>query len=443
MKHTEESLILTKSISDKIDNQTFHHHYHVLYDIANTYPTNYVINYVEIGCYAGGSACLLLQRPNTNVLSIDLGFPIDPNVVVNNVKNLNVHNNQYTYVKGNSQVEETYNNVLKCVNKIDILFIDGDHSEQGARKDFDMYSHLVRDNGYIIFDDYNDSEHSPGVKIAVDKLVKTIGDDYEIIGTLPNTFGARPEEFNDGNCFILKKKSKIRLGIVIPTFKREDGKSISYLTRSLTSIKNQTFKDYKVFLIGDRYEDNDEFIELATSIIDSNKIYYENLPVAAERDNYKNKWAIWSYGGVNATNHGIDVAVSQGFDYICHLDHDDMWEENHLSSIHDTIVQTSAAFIFTKSKYFSSTLPSGVNTSDELIYTLPGCGGLIHSSVCMNFKQIPLRYRDVFKETGEVGTPSDGELWGRVSEWITSNKLNSFLVNKITCIHDEEGYTRN
>jgi hypothetical protein len=442
MKHTEESLNLTKSISDKIDNQTFHHHYHVLYDIANTYPTDHMVNYVEIGCYAGGSACLLLQRPNTNVLSIDLGFPIDPNVVVNNVKNLNVHNNRYTYVRGNSQLDETYNNVLNYVNKIDILFIDGDHSEVGARKDFDMYSHLVKENGYVIFDDYNDKENSPGVKLAVDKLVKTIGDDYEIIGTLPNTFGARPEDLTDGNCYILKKKSKTKIGIVIPTFKREDGKSIDYLTRSLTSIKNQTFKDYKVFLIGDRYEDNNEFIQIATSIIDSDKIYYENLPLAAERDTYKDKWAIWSYGGVNATNHGIDVAVSQGFEYICHLDHDDMWEDDHLLSIYNTINQTSAAFIFTKSKYFSTTLPSGVNPSEKLIYTLPGCGGLIHSSVCMNFKQIPLRYRDIFKETGEVGLPSDGELWDRVSDWVKLNNLNSFLINKTTCIHDEEGYSR-
>ena len=61
----------------------------------------------------------------------------------------------------------------------------------------------------------------------------------------------------------------------------------------------------------------------------------------------------------------------------------------------------------------------------------------------MNFKQIPLRYRDIFKETGVVGLPSDGDLWERVSEWINLNKLNSLLINKITCIHDEEGYSRN
>ena len=73
IKHTQESLTLTRTISDSINNQTMHHHYHILYDIANTYSKDTNITYVEIGCYAGGSACLVLQRPNTKVISIDLG----------------------------------------------------------------------------------------------------------------------------------------------------------------------------------------------------------------------------------------------------------------------------------------------------------------------------------------------------------------------------------
>jgi hypothetical protein len=28
---------------------------------------------------------------------------------------------------------------------------------------------------------------------------------YDIIGTVPNEFGARPEDIKDGNCFIIKK----------------------------------------------------------------------------------------------------------------------------------------------------------------------------------------------------------------------------------------------
>lgn len=445
MKHTQESLNLTKSISDKIGNKTFHHHYHILYDIAKTYPTDYLINYVEIGCYAGGSACLLLQRPNTNVLSVDLGYPIVPSIVMENVKNLNVHNNKYDYIKGDSKKDETYSDVLKIVNEIDILFIDGDHTYDGVQKDFNMYSHLVKNGGYVVFDDYNDDEYSPEVKPAVNDLIKNVRDNYEIIGFLPNIFGARPENLFTGNCFILKKKNNTKIAVKIATYQRPDGLSPVYLKRALNSIKNQTFKDYKVFLIGDRYENNDEFIEIAESIIDSDKIYYENLPFAEERDRYiDNKWAIWSYGGVNASNHVIDISLSQGYEYICHLDHDDTWEPDHLSSISNIITKTSSPFIFTKSKYglYGLSVLPDITSSEDVIEIKPYYATLIHSSVCINFKKIPLRYRDIFKETGIVGYPSDGDLWNRISEWITVNNMKSYFINKITCIHDEEGYER-
>jgi len=235
----------------------------------------------------------------------------------------------------------------------------------------------------------------------------------------------------------------MKIGIVIPTYQKIDGTTSSLLTRALNSIKNQTFKDYKVFLIGDRYEDNDEFIKIATSIIDIDKIYYENLPFAEERDKYvDNNLALWRYGGVNATNHGIEISLSQGYDYICHLDHDDTWESNHLSLISNTIIKTSASYVFTKSEHNNSIFPN-IISDKEIIEILPKNESLIHSSMCMNFKEIPLRYRDIFKESGVIGLPADGDLWDRVREWIIKNNLKSYLINKMTCVHEKEGYSLN
>lgn len=206
MNQTRESLRLTQLISDKINNQTFHHHYHILYDIAETFTGK--VNYVEIGCYAGGSACLMLQRPNTNVISIDLGYPISPDIVKGNVDNLNIHNNQYTYIQGNSSSTETYMKLKSCCETIDILFIDGDHSYMGVKRDFEMYSQLVNPGGYIIFDDYNDSIHSPEVKYFVDDCIQSpyIQQSYNIIGNLPNIFHARPSDLVNSNCFIIQLK---------------------------------------------------------------------------------------------------------------------------------------------------------------------------------------------------------------------------------------------
>jgi predicted O-methyltransferase YrrM len=202
MKSTKKSLDLTEKICNTINGQTFHHHYYILLDIANTFDGE--INYLEIGCYAGGSASLMVSRENTNVISIDLGMPISPEIAINNVNTLNTKNNKYTYIQGNSQIEETRDKVLEIMNGVDILFIDGDHLYNGVINDFNLYSPLVKTGGYIIFDDYNDIEFSPDVKTAVNKLIEGL-DSYEIIGCLDNEFGARPSSLKEGNCFIIKK----------------------------------------------------------------------------------------------------------------------------------------------------------------------------------------------------------------------------------------------
>jgi predicted O-methyltransferase YrrM len=203
MKSTKKSLELTEKISEIINGQTFHHHYYVLLDVANTFDGE--INYLEIGCYAGGSASLLLSRENTNVFSIDLGIPINYKEVMKNITKTNTKNNKYHYILGDSQTKETKNNLLKLIDSVDILFIDGDHSYNGVTKDFKFYSPLVKSGGYIIFDDYNDHQYSPEVKVAVDDLIKGL-DTYEVIGCLDNEFGARPSSLKEGNCFIIKKK---------------------------------------------------------------------------------------------------------------------------------------------------------------------------------------------------------------------------------------------
>ena len=51
----------------------------------------------------------------------------------------------------------------------------------------------------------------------------------------------------------------MKLAIIISTYYRKDGRSSSFLTRALNSIANQTYQDYKIFLTGDRYENNEEF----------------------------------------------------------------------------------------------------------------------------------------------------------------------------------------
>lgn len=231
------------------------------------------------------------------------------------------------------------------------------------------------------------------------------------------------------------------LSVIIPTYYRKDGSTINHLTRAINSIFNQTHQNFKIYLIGDKYENPAEIDELLSNY-NKDKIKYINLDFAKERDSYSNKWAIWSYGGVNATNFGIELSLQDNNDYICHLDHDDYWGTNHLEEIVKCINDTESDWVCTKSNYLNHRVLPNINSNDNYINFLPKSLSLIRSSVCMNFKKIPLKYRDIYSETGRVGLPSDADLWDRVREFIISNGLKSTLINKLTCYHIEEGYER-
>ena len=51
---------------------------------------------------------------------------------------------------------------------MDILFIDGDHTYDGVKNDFERYNKYVKKNGYVIFDDY----HHPIIQKYVDELLQ-------------------------------------------------------------------------------------------------------------------------------------------------------------------------------------------------------------------------------------------------------------------------------
>lgn len=229
----------------------------------------------------------------------------------------------------------------------------------------------------------------------------------------------------------------MHLAITIPTFKKSNGKSPFFLTRALDSIFNQTYTDFKIYLIGDKYEDDDEF----KSIIDKypkEKLYAENLPYAKERDKYllDNKYALWCAGGVTAINHAIDLALEDGFKYICQLDHDDHWDKSHLEIINEVIGETNADWLCTKSTYCKSYLPLK-ETDNKYVEFIPMNGALINSSTCINLITLPIRPRDVFAETGK-SDPADADRWVRCAEYIKHNNLKSYMVNKLTCFHEEE-----
>lgn len=233
----------------------------------------------------------------------------------------------------------------------------------------------------------------------------------------------------------------IKFGIVISTYRRKDGKTPFYLNRTLKSILNQTYKNYKVFLIGDRYDNEHEFKSFGTEF-EKEKIYKENLPFAAERDVYSDKMILWKYGGCTSFNYGIDCALRNGIDYIIKLDHDDWFEELHLQNFKECIDKLNADFMCSKSTHIDGRILPEYHGDKKYVEFYPKTETLVKSCHCMNYKTIPLKSRNIFKETGEIGLPGDADLWNRVTNHIKKFNLKSYLINELTCHHDSEGYIK-
>ena len=51
--------------------------------------------------------------------------------------------------------------------KLDFLFIDGDHTYEGAKRDFDLYKQLVRSGGIIALHDIAVHPMNPTCKVDV------------------------------------------------------------------------------------------------------------------------------------------------------------------------------------------------------------------------------------------------------------------------------------
>jgi len=62
---------------------------------------------------------------------------------------------QLHLIKGDSHSKETIQRLQEVLSgrQIDFLFIDGDHSYEGVKMDFEMYSPLVRSGGLVAFHD--------------------------------------------------------------------------------------------------------------------------------------------------------------------------------------------------------------------------------------------------------------------------------------------------
>jgi predicted O-methyltransferase YrrM len=130
---------------------------------------------MEIGTALGGTLFLLSKATSRNTIFISLDLPGGrfgggyPWWKILLYKAFKKKNQKIFLVRKNSHLVETVNVIEKILagEKIDFLFIDGDHTYEGVKRDFELYSPLVRSGGMIGFHDILpvDSEAYPDCKV--------------------------------------------------------------------------------------------------------------------------------------------------------------------------------------------------------------------------------------------------------------------------------------
>jgi cephalosporin hydroxylase len=441
-----DSVNIVSKISNKMSGNTFHHHYHILYDIRTLLGKEKKI-YTEIGTYCGGSLSLMLQHDyETEINCIDPLHVVQnqEDIVSKNVEQFNIHNYKVNIHKKFS-TDFHFISYLKSINfKTDILFIDGDHRFDAVISDFNIFKDFVNPGGYIIFDDYFDSVYSPEVKFAVDSIVTNIDkSEYSVIGTFPNIHKAHDlSNMSMLNEYILQKKNVNKYCIVMATYCRKNGKTPMYLKKSIESIINQLYTNWDLIIVGDKYEPENELLEIISDfkdkLVDNKIIYIKNNKV--EREYIQDRWNLWCCAGANSTNIGVKYGRDNGYKYYCHLDDDDFWLSNHLSEL-DKVYSKYPNCIFanTQSTYKDKFLPMH-NEVNEIYPNnrMPLSSRTIHSSFSFRMDIIPFYYFTHFEPIG-ISLASDANMLDNIYGFIRENpQYCSIYIPVLTCHHDFE-----
>ena len=201
----------------------------------------------------------------------------------------------------------------------------------------------------------------------------------------------------------MNKGKKPYFSIVIPTFNRA-----GYIDHAIESVMSQTFTDWELIIVDDG--STDDTSEVVKKYQDPNIHYHfqEN----AERSVARNK----------------GISLSNGT-YICFLDSDDWFLENHLQSLHTSIKEHAepcamfytGLYFYKNQAYTPKKLPDSMNPNmveHVLFYTIYPTSSCVH--------------RDIFKDfkfADNMFYSEDVALWVHIA-----TKYPVFQVNNHTCV---------
>lgn len=184
---------LKKNISNNINGRICHHSVLILHILVCKYN---IKKYLEIGTHNGTSMSYVVNQNlqplncygidlfenNTtkHYLKDDLNFK----KTYNNIEKNNISKSNINLIQGDSTNPNTISRLESLLKNstIDLLFIDGNHSYEGVKSDFENYINFTSDRAIVVFDDYN--KNWPGVvKFCNNDLKKY---NFRVVGCFAN-----------------------------------------------------------------------------------------------------------------------------------------------------------------------------------------------------------------------------------------------------------------
>lgn len=147
---------------------------------------------LEIGTANGGTLFLFSRIADEDAIIISIDLPGGrygggyPEWRVSLYESFCLSNQRMYLIRANSHEEATLNKVKNFLNgkKFDFIFIDGDHTYQGVKKDFEMYNPLTKEKALIAFHDI--VIHPVELNVGVNQFWNEIKQRYEYVEIVEN-----------------------------------------------------------------------------------------------------------------------------------------------------------------------------------------------------------------------------------------------------------------
>lgn len=237
----------------------------------------------------------------------------------------------------------------------------------------------------------------------------------------------------------LVNKNKLKIAVITQSYYRKDDSSKSCLKNIFDILEKQTYKDFKVFITGDKYQPENEFMEVCNSY--KGEIYIHNNNYSCRELSLGPLQNYWAYGGIHAAYNSLKKAKEEGYDIAIMLDDDDYYLPQYIQSVADNFTKfPETAFMITKSVYKNYFLPrTNVNKIYYNNYIPKRCDSVRASSVhniniigdiVLNF------WKELIEEIAKMNVspkkwnfyPADAKLLDLIGKKVKSGELKSLYI---------------